>query len=71
MPSPSSDPSFLGSCSPERPEIGAELFDADMRNKIHRSGADLLMGPKLVGRNVAIYCTLVARNIVIVGCAKP
>ena len=71
MPSPSSHPSFLGSCSPERPEIGDELFDADMRNKIHRNGANLLMRPKLVGCNVAIYCTLVVRNIVMVGCAEP
>jgi hypothetical protein len=42
-----------------------------MRNKIHRSSANLLMRAKLVGCNIAIYCTLVVWNIFIVGCAEP
>jgi hypothetical protein len=42
-----------------------------MRNKTHRNGANLLMRPKLVARSVAIYCTLVVRNIVIVDGAEP
>jgi hypothetical protein len=43
MPSPSSDPSFLGLCSSERPKVGDELFDVDMRTKTHRNDANLLM----------------------------
>jgi hypothetical protein len=56
---------------PDQPEIGDELFDADMRDKTPRNGANPLMRLKLVGRDAAIYCTLVVRNIVIVGRAVP